>query len=112
MRAALLHLGLVMSAGEVTLLVRRFGGYVPNQCDAVCSLPQFGALFNHLKSVGVEVRNPFLSSHPSDVLPAPLAAGVDETLAARSAALARQRSLAWYGFRPQVSAASGLHSIY
>ena len=105
MRGALLHLGPVMTLGEVTALVRRYGGYVHDKCDAVCSLPQFGALVNHLKAMGVEVRNPFLSPHPSDVLPAAL--GVEE-----AAATTPRRSLGWYGFRPQVSTASGLHSIY
>ena len=139
-RDALIFLGARLSHGEVASLLRRYGGYVPEFVDAVCSLPQFGAIVNHLRDVGMPVANPFLASaaHHSDIQPHALGAqAASGTHAATEAppppspsvgSAQRWHAQRWHGFvphagrpgsapidfsfRPRISPASGRPSLH
>lgn len=102
-RDALVFLGARLSHGEVASLLRRHGGYVPEHVDAVCSLPQFGAIVNHLRDGGLPVNNPFLATHQSDIHPHTLgaqAAAVSASDAASASSAAAFSARRWYGFVP------------
>ena len=101
-RAALGFLGALLTHGDTAALLRRFGGYVPDTVDAVCSLPQFGAIVNHLREVGMPMTNPFLTAHRSDIHPVP-----PEGTPVTSEALISARR--WYGFEPYPAGAHRPH---
>ena len=125
-RAALGFLGALLTHGDTAALLRRFGGYVPDTVDAVCSLPQFGAIVNHLREVGMPMTNPFLTAHRSDIHPVP-PEGTPVTSrlsSARAAGMAlsctppehtgrvtAERG-AGFSFKPRISPASGKPSLY
>ena len=106
-RDALVFLGARLSHGEVASLLRRHGGYVPEHVDAVCSLPQFGAIVNHLRDVGLPANNPFLATHQTDIHPHTLGAQAAASAASDAASGAASASSTaafsarrWYGFVP------------